>query len=145
MKNPFKHYLTLFTFAALLVGISSCAKLESVLSKGTGEWNLAEIHIVAYWNDTLTADSSLYDQGYYKFNEDGTGAGYDNNGNMDGTFTWVADKKSLTISDDSSSYVQDMELVSGNSKRKEFFFTIEETDQGNTIKIEENVILEKRD
>lgn len=99
MKTTIK---SLAFFLILFVAFSACSKLDKVLVKKDGVWNIASQKTTSTdGNGTVLLDNTEANTGTLTFNDNGTGVTTDNN-NQTEPFTWSYSdsNEQITITDD---------------------------------------------
>ena len=91
----------LFSFTAILfaiVFVTSCAKLDKVLVKKEGKWNVSRTYVKITSGTFVISESTNNNPGTsYTFEKDGTGT-FTESGGGNTPFTWTADDDAQTIS-----------------------------------------------
>ncbi|MEM7036664.1 MAG: hypothetical protein AAF570_06760 [Bacteroidota bacterium] len=96
-----KSFKALVAFALVAFVMVSCAKVEKILPKNDGLWNVTTLNVKTYVDGTLDSDTTYNNNGTMMFSEDGTGVITDA-ADSTSTFAWAAndDNDMVTITQD---------------------------------------------
>lgn len=124
MKN-FK----VFAFALVAAfAIVSCSNVEKILPKKDGLWQGTSVNTKTYVDDVLDSEETQTDSlGTARYNSDGTGEFFAEDGTSEGTFNWSYNKDNdqVTITQDGIGLVYDVLTSEKNSQTWSTSFSIE--------------------
>ena len=120
--------LKAFAIIALVAIVAvGCGKVEKILPKGTGLWQISSSRNVSYLNNALVYDQTDTDSlGQVYFDKEGTGYSTEFGSTTKETFTWTvnSDNDVLTITtNDSIPYVSNADILESSSKQMTIFIS----------------------
>ncbi len=138
-----KKYLILSALITILAfPFSGCTDTEDYLVRKDGVWNVISVNERTYRDGELLTDvDSTEGLGSVVFNEDGTGANLDANGNQIGDeFAWSYSDFGLTITQDGEDLVTT--VLESSKKAQRWVTVIEEDLLGFIYRTETTTLLE---
>lgn len=124
MMNSLKAFAIIALVAIVAVG---CGKVEKILPKGTGLWQVSSSRTVSFINNVQTSDETQTDSlGQIYFDKSGSGYSTDFGSTSKDNFTWVvnSDNDVLTITtSDSIPFVFAADILESSSKQMTIFIS----------------------